>query len=459
MLGPRSMLLSGTTEETTATAAVKAHVQAGATGALCLGAGLAESRLYLLDGAIVAARSAADAPALIQRLVRGEHIADSRATQLSTMAQAADPKAAHQGHDPIIGLLVDEVDRRILDLMLTQRFEENVARFLGSRTKPRFIEGVAPWTDNIQLGQDPRALMRRCLALWVRSHGLDTHLPLTVGSTAPDAPIEELAVGLLARADKSAGELAQSLPLDEIAARASVSIMLARGVLIARGAAGAEDDGAGWDETFEVGARPQADQEMPRDNTLLSSDDLDAFSGQGDDYRGSAKEGGGGFSTKHHNLDRVELPSLGEDTEEAALEPAPTTGRSARFAAPELSDEEAGGKIHVANEVLQIVSQALDEALGKAAGAGVLQLLVDGRPRQFLPLLEEIQVTSAGGLPSRALLANLKRRPATEQRHLLNKGLLDLLDRALDRSAEELPDEAFDAVLEQVVGYRQRLGL
>ena len=49
--------------------------------------------------------------------------------------------------------------------------------------------------------------------------------------------------------------------------------------------------------------------------------------------------------------------------------------------------------------------------------------------------------------------------PLSEQRHLLNQGMLDLLDRALDKAADELPEDDFDGVLAQVMGYRQRLVL
>ena len=36
--------------------------------------------------------------------------------------------------------------------------------------------------------------------------------------------------------------------------------------------------------------------------------------------------------------------------------------------------------------------------------------------------------------------------------------MMDIIDRGLSLAADELPDEALDVVLEEVQGYRQRLG-
>ena len=109
--------------------------------------------------------------------------------------------------------------------------------------------------------------------------------------------------------------------------------------------------------------------------------------------------------------------------------------------------------------VLLALAGALDEAQGAGSGTSTMQLLVDGRPRPYIPLFDGVRVRAPGELPPAGLLANLRRRPETEQRHLLNQGLLDLIDRALDVAADNLEEDTFDDLLGQVMGYRQKLRL
>lgn len=173
-------------------------------------------------------------------------------------------------------------------------------------------------------------------------------------------------------------------------------------------------------------------------------DDLDAFSGTEDGGRGGGADGT--FVTKHDNLDTVELA-------DEAMEPT-----AASFGAPTLSDGDARQKLSVANEVLASLAQAF-EANGSGSGAETIQLLIDGRPREFGPLLQDIAVRRNGTLSPQQILSNLRRRPMAEQRRLIHDGLLDLVDRALDRAADELEDDLLDGVLESTAGYRQRFGL
>lgn len=172
-------------------------------------------------------------------------------------------------------------------------------------------------------------------------------------------------------------------------------------------------------------------------------DDLEAFEGSEDDRRGGGADGT--FVTDTGHLDTVELS-------EEAVEPAAT------FGAPTLSDADVRQKISVANEVLASLAQAF-EANGTGSGAETIQLLIDGRPREFGPLLQDVAVRRNGTLPPQEILANLRRRPMAEQRRLIHDGLLDLVDRALDRAADELEDDLLDGVLESTAGYRQRFGL
>lgn len=184
--------------------------------------------------------------------------------------------------------------------------------------------------------------------------------------------------------------------------------------------------------------------------TTVDDSELDFFSDH--DYeRGGDDEGA--FSTKSHNLDKVEVTDIPEEVIQA--DEAPT----AHFSAPVLSEDEALGKLLVANDVLSMVVRAFDEAEGAGRGRALVQLLVDGSPSRYAALLQDVQVEDDGRLPDLEILQNLYGRPSSEHRHLINQTLVDIVERALSSAADELPDEAFDGVLERVAGYRQRLGL
>ena len=69
-----------------------------------------------------------------------------------------------------------------------------------------------------------------------------------------------------------------------------------------------------------------------------------------------------------------------------------------------------------------------------------------------------MEVERGGGLAADDLLANLRRRPEAEHRDLINRGVLDLIERALSTSVGELPEHAIEPLLQQIAGYQQRLG-
>lgn len=180
----------------------------------------------------------------------------------------------------------------------------------------------------------------------------------------------------------------------------------------------------------------------------MADDDMEAFNDH--DYsRGEMSEGN--FSTDSHNLDRVEVVAIAQASP-GGDEP------TARFSAPMLAESEAADKLDVANDVLCTIARAFDSAEGPGRGRSALQLLVDGSPLRFAPVLSDLTVKRDGKLPLAGLLSNLRDRPPTEHRQLLNQTLLDLLERTLSYAADELPEDTFDTVLEAVAGYRQRLG-
>jgi len=183
-------------------------------------------------------------------------------------------------------------------------------------------------------------------------------------------------------------------------------------------------------------------------------DDLMAFEDH-DEVRGGVDGEAGAFSTAEHNLDRVEVAAIEPEPEEIELDESPIS----RFAAPVLSEQDAQAKIDVARSVVETLSAAMDAAEGRGRAQTAVQLLLDGSPSPFKPLFANLVATDSGSIPADGLLRNLQHRPAGEHRRLLNQGLLNLIERYLSVAVEELPDEAIDQVLEDVAGYRQRLGL
>lgn len=129
------------------------------------------------------------------------------------------------------------------------------------------------------------------------------------------------------------------------------------------------------------------------------------------------------------------------------------------FAGPKLQEDEAQRKIEVANEVLHEISQSLDDAHGVGMGRARVQLLVEGTPGAFAPLFKHVEVDEHAHLPTHTVLKNLKKRPVSEHRRLLNRGLGDLIERALSLADESLSEDQLEHMLERIAGYQQRFGV
>ncbi len=417
------------------------QVEQARTGRIAVGAAQAELAVYLVDGHVVGTRATDDTAALIERLGGTGHLSTMRVRQLQAMVNMSLPILGRQVHDPILGLISDEVGETFFDRLQTERFRENLRRFVGHKGAPRFVDGIAPWCEMILVDHDSVDLVARSVQDWDLASALTDSKPLMAGPVPGTRALEMSAVSALQGGSRSVSDIVAALDLEPLAARAFVMRLIEEGVLT-DGRVDSPDDS--WPH--------QAEAASASSMALVSDDELDAFAGMDDDVRGGG--GVGTFVSKSHNLDRVEIADY-----DAILDVTqPGAGESA-YSAPTLTEGDALAKIDVANEVLSAIARSVTRTRGGSRGAATIQLLIDGRPRAFTALFDGIKATSAGGLPSREVLANLRRRPPTEQRRLLNQGLLDLLDRALDRAADELPDEVFDHVLEQVMGYRQRLGL
>jgi hypothetical protein len=123
-----------------------------------------------------------------------------------------------------------------------------------------------------------------------------------------------------------------------------------------------------------------------------------------------------------------------------------------------LASSEIVRRIGVCNEVLAALVSAWDDQYGLGEGRRTAQMLIDCAPPDCVPLFLSTVVDSKGRMGATAILENVERRPAAQQRSLVTKGLSSLVDRALARCAEGLDEHHMERMLVQVAGYRQRLG-
>ena len=127
------------------------------------------------------------------------------------------------------------------------------------------------------------------------------------------------------------------------------------------------------------------------------------------------------------------------------------------FTAPRLRGDEVRHKMEVCNDILAKVSAAIDLQDGTGSGQASIQLLLDGAPTMYAALFHGVEVARDGQFSIPQAVANLNRRPDAEHRALLDRGIMDLIERALSFTVEELHADAVDALLEKIAGYQRRL--
>ena len=194
--------------------------------------------------------------------------------------------------------------------------------------------------------------------------------------------------------------------------------------------------------------------------------------------------GGGQFSLKRDLLDvvdlreetirrertvlppPVEMPRHVDDEEDLILEAMGAEDAelteddkvvALSFGAPPLSRDEIEHKFEVCNSVLVEVAASLDGARGRGSGATSVQLLLDGAPSGYAIIFHGLMVRKDGTFDMASAAANLARRPSGEWRALADRGIMDLIERALSMAVVELGDDEIDDLLRRIAGYQQRL--
>ncbi|GDX81973.1 hypothetical protein LBMAG42_37840 [Deltaproteobacteria bacterium] len=219
---------------------------------------------------------------------------------------------------------------------------------------------------------------------------------------------------------------------------------------------------------------PSFDADQPTEEL---SDELAAFQ----DY--DHERVGGEFVTALEHLDRVEIVTLEPERVRLGVkapppEPPPeenilvemedaenatrselASAVSLNFAGPKLGDEDARRKVEVMNEVFATMVSALDKVRGPGRGQSRVQLLLEGTPGAFATLFKGVEADPTGRVNTETVMKNLRKRPASEHRRLLNRGVADVIERSLSVASEELDEPGLEAFLEHIAGYQQRLGM
>lgn len=375
--------------------------------------------------------------------------------------------------------LYGALDESVVQDLLYERFRENLFSFLGASRAIEFQPMEALFVANIQVGHDSARLMEELASLRDRvAPLLSSRLTLlpgkAPGSTAEDAGIVELCVNgltvteLLRRAGDEPNRVLQAAAdlLDAGALRWDDALPPPSSQP-APSAPTSPAPPVGFDLPEEDEHTEDSAQRgviSPATNTPreVAEEYLDAF-GDYDTTRGE-----GSFSGVRDRVDLADIsearppepagpPELIELPEADAA--AHAGAISLNFSGPRLADDDARGKIEVVNEVLEAVRAAIDYINGGGSGQARVQLIVDGSSGPFAALFNGIELRADGRLPVEQVLKNLRKRPITEHRPLLQRAATDLIERALSMASEDLDEGLMEQVLEKVAGYQKRLGI
>jgi hypothetical protein len=472
----------------------------GHTGCLVAVSGAAERRVYVMLGEILAAHSEGEDARMVVRLRAADRLSDVAYQDLLNRIEAGQPLGE---------VLFDVVPEEALMGHLFERFRQNLAEFLADGEVVAFQPMDAVFTDNIQVGHDSRALVEELVEENQNTASLREQPSMVLApGAAPTQTDAEQVVYVRCGERTRVGELLGCSPYEPGRTLALVRTMLEAGMLVGlvsrprtlpprdvepdttQPAPAAEPRSSGhfaFEMAAQSGPAPDADtSDAPTvDDSFFADeetaeeerqpvsfdpsegfDDLAAFQ----DYDTSRE--GGAFLTDRTLLDRVDLDGS-ERTDMPAstdtileMEDAESAGKdvlksavSLNFSGPKLAEDEMERKLDVTNDVLEAIAEALDAVDGKRAGQAKMQLLIESASVALAPLFKGVEVAPDGRLPTGVVLKNLRRRPAGEHRRLLNRGLSDLVERALSAADDSLDEEALEAMLEKIAGYQQRFGI
>ncbi len=419
---------------TPAAAALLGSIEAGITGNLTVETESGAVSVWIVHGDLLCAIATDDDLRTVALLRLRGVVADDVAWEA---------EASLRGGVPLLSVLQAHVSMTDIEATFRERFDENLCRFLAATTPPR--AGLATPPRRVFVTGNAVEAVATAVERIRRAESIPSALRVLLGTEGGISVQERIILGNLVPDPISIAELVATLPMEPTLAKATLHDLIQRGNVKVHSTYDEQLEDDDTDSVPHPTKKPKSfEQWRNLNDAYVGEDELEFFTDH-DQVRGTAEDGA--FSSVSSDLDRViERP-------EPSATPVPT------YAAPVLGEEEATSKVDVASEVLVAVRAAFDEAQGPGVGLPLVQLLLDGPPPRFQPLLQKVRLRADGSIPARDVVRNLRARPATEHRLLIKDGLMDLIERALSLAAEDLPDETIDALLAEVAGYNQRLGL
>ncbi len=416
---------------------LRVHLEAGFTGCITQVTRERVVRIYVMEGAVVAAHATDDDAQLLRRLLsRGE-------LDAMTTARMAQDRSVTPLYDRLVGVVED----RRLDLAFFDRFRDNIAWFGCSKGYIDTDEMESILVSNVQLSHDTPKLLQGVESLLNRTQPIRdrlAHDSIIVGGENPPQSLPEQELSSLLGHGITLRTLLDRSPFEHFE-----TLDILGDMFIANSAC-----------IGEMGASPPvAEVPLKRPSPEAVEEELEPAEEAPDGPEEALEVAPEPVETIGVELDEEDEPT--DESEPAAVQEAdaPPPGSRLRLSDPVLSSAEARRKIDVANEVLRALAQAFDHRLGTGSGSARIQLLVDGTRSNFSTLYLQTHVAQDGAVDAGSLLRNLRRRPTTEHRRLVNDGLSDLLERLLTAAMDDLPDAILDDVLISISGYQQRIGL
>ena len=417
-----------------------------------------EVSIYVMEGEILAARSDDDDTMLLRRLLRTGEVDKQELSALRTAAQGV----------RLEDVLLSKQASQQAETFAFERMRENLGRFLMAE-EPMFEVMDSLLIGHLHIGHNSRQLLAELEMLMEQSTELATKAGLitTLTRSGFEPKTEHEPIWALLSESRSVAWIVQKAPMEELDTLASLAQMLEDGVLKRVQDLTPEEEEAAIMAELKQAANEPASVKEPlehRPDNEVFEEELSMFA-DNDSVRGG--DGDGAFTKTKEELDadRIDLTHGRDDmTALGQLVGEPETENNAsvkmNFGAPPLTNDDASKKTAVANQIMEALCKAFDIQDGHGGGMPRVQLLIDGAPSHFSVIFRNARTSSKGTVPAQVLIANLRNRPSTEHRRLLNNSLANLIDRAMNMAAENLEDDdLLDAFLETCVGYQKLLGL
>jgi len=410
---------------------VRTYLSQGRTGCVRVQVpARAPCAVYLNEGELIAALCPADPQAIVRRLAARGRLNTKDLARLKASGSDLDFETLHRW-----------VDSSVVGRLMSGRFRNNLVFSLFDAGRFAFEPADTIRVPHLQIGHDSAGLLRELEVLHDGISFLMTpnrEYKISLGQFSPGTP-QQRHIHALCASPTNRDDLLAMSPFTHAQTLSLVATMTEAGSLLATPLAQGPAQGAIAHAVAVAEASRQRRAVASQSRDGVGVKPLAAFEDHDRENRGMGK---GMFVG---DKERVVLGSSGRSP-------------GLRLSAPTLSNTEVLRRVGVCNEVLTALVAVWTEQHGPGTGRIVAQQLVDGAPRGFSALFQGAEVDAMGRLGVTHILDNLQRRAPAERRDLVTRGLCCLIDRTLGWAAEGLDEIRLGKMLDQVAGYRARMG-